>query len=386
MKRRITILCALLVFSLCLPVNIWAQDMQLVSAEGVAAILQGDKALARDRAIEDALRKVIEQTLGTMLEAETVVNNYQVLNDSIYSKSQGYIQSYAVVKEQAGEDVYNVIVEAIVSMDFLEEDLQAINTLLRRVHNPRLMVRISFEAPGWEEAPNVVNPAESAIIKAFDNQGFDLVDKSRVIESRQEPLVDNMDTAASDVQQGAEIIIAGKAVVNKKHLPILGTMSSYQASISLTVVKADTGEVMATGSEQAAVVHMNDVTGSKQAAEKAANELGPKLVAKLKSKFNQEVSAGTVVQLVVYGVNDQQLVDLKNVLGQSVRGVRQGGIHQRFFADGVAKLDVRVKGNAQFLSDELTRKTFSKFKLSLKKFSQNKLELNFIPKGSRPER
>ncbi len=389
-KSILKSLSLLLILTLLSPLNLWAQKLELISAEGVAAVLSGDKALARDRAIEDALRKAVEQAVGTMIEAETLVSNFQVLNDSIYSKSQGYIQSYAVVKEQVGEDVYRVTVEAIVSMDYLEEDFQAMASLLRRVHKPRLLVKIELEAPGWDKTSNQLNPAESAIIDNFDQKGFDLVGKNAIgsaLGQVDSPIFGNDKAAATwGLQQGAEIIIIGRARVKKKHLPILGTMNSYQANISLSAIKTDTAEIMASGSEQAAAVHIDDASGSQQAVEKAARKLGQQLAIRLKNKFSQEISEGTTVQLVIRGVNDHQLVDFKNALGQQVRGIQPGGIHQRFFANGVAKLDVQVKGNAQFLADEITRKNFPNFKISLEGFSANKLELRFIPKGSLPER
>lgn len=392
MKSKLKSLFFVLMVGLFLAQNFWAQQLELVTAEGIAAILQEDKALARDRALDDALRKAVEQTVGTIIDAETLVSNYQVLNDSIYSQSKGYVQSYVVVSEQVNEDLYKVVVEAVVSMDYLQEDLKGIAALLRRVHKPRLLVRIEFNAPGWESTAGKFNPAESKIIDVFKQKGFDLVDTSAVATALGQPdesirQIFESDQAAAiwGKGQGAEILIVGQGVVNKTKLPILGTMSSYQSILSLSAIKIDTGAVMAAGTEQQAAVHIDDAIGSKQSIEKAADILGTQLLDKIKKIFNQEVSEGTTIQLVVTGMNDQQLVDFKNVLGQQVRGVQPGGIHQRYFANGLAKLDVQVKGNAQFLADELTRKDFQTFKLSLIQYSQNKLDLKFIPKGSLPE-
>ncbi|HBO84001.1 MAG TPA: hypothetical protein DD641_03325 [Deltaproteobacteria bacterium] len=76
-----------------------AQDVQTVTAKGVAAIEQGNTAIARDIALQDALRNAVEQAVGTMIDSETLVESYQVLRDSVYSKSSGYIQKYTMLKE-----------------------------------------------------------------------------------------------------------------------------------------------------------------------------------------------------------------------------------------------------------------------------------------------
>src|SRR3990172_10522656 len=44
--------------------SVHAQDTQTVSSDGIAAIVDGNTAIARDNAIGDALRKAVEQAVG----------------------------------------------------------------------------------------------------------------------------------------------------------------------------------------------------------------------------------------------------------------------------------------------------------------------------------
>src|SRR5690606_9756844 len=57
-----------------------------VKAVGVAAIYRGDRAAARDKAVQDAQRKAVEQAVGTLVSSETVTENFQLLSDKIYSR------------------------------------------------------------------------------------------------------------------------------------------------------------------------------------------------------------------------------------------------------------------------------------------------------------
>ena len=82
------------------------------SAEGVGVIIDDNTAIARDQAIQDALRLVVEQAAGTMVSSETLVQNYEVLRDQIYSKSQGYIQRYEVTDESVEGNLYKVKIQA----------------------------------------------------------------------------------------------------------------------------------------------------------------------------------------------------------------------------------------------------------------------------------
>ncbi len=47
------------------------QQVQTITAEGVGVVIGGDRAIARDQAINDALRKAVEQAVGTLVSSET---------------------------------------------------------------------------------------------------------------------------------------------------------------------------------------------------------------------------------------------------------------------------------------------------------------------------
>src|SRR5262245_65731538 len=105
------ILCLLSVLFLCLALPLFAQDSKQITAEGVASV-GNDPAAARDKAIEDALRRAVEQAVGTIVESETAVENYQLLSDKIYSHSSGYVKDYKVVSEKTEGGLVRVTVAA----------------------------------------------------------------------------------------------------------------------------------------------------------------------------------------------------------------------------------------------------------------------------------
>jgi len=42
----------------------------------------------------------VEQAVGTFISSETVVENHEVLSDRIYSKAEGYVAEYKVLREK----------------------------------------------------------------------------------------------------------------------------------------------------------------------------------------------------------------------------------------------------------------------------------------------
>ena len=118
------------------------------TAEGVGVIESGNTASARDQAIRDGLRIAVEQAVGTLVASETLVQNYEVLRDQIYSKTQGYIQDYAIVDEKEEGTLYRVTVKAQVAQGNLQEDLMALGLLMQRKHMPRIMLMVAEQNVG----------------------------------------------------------------------------------------------------------------------------------------------------------------------------------------------------------------------------------------------
>ena len=147
-----------------------APEVKEVTATGVGSILNGDVAHAKDDAVEDALRQALEQTMGLFVSSETLVENAAVIEDNIYSKTQGYIQKYDILREgKKDAETYGVTLSALVKLSDLKSDLDAIQTLLRRKKMPRLMVIIDEKnvgetATAYHYMEADLNTAESQLI------------------------------------------------------------------------------------------------------------------------------------------------------------------------------------------------------------------------------
>src|SRR5258706_1926454 len=98
---------------------------KMVIAEGFGLIINGDKGKARDTAVENALRKAVEQVVGTIIESETATDKYEILSDKIYSQSKGFIKSYKILSEETDPDGRNfkVRVEAEVAEGSINDQL-----------------------------------------------------------------------------------------------------------------------------------------------------------------------------------------------------------------------------------------------------------------------
>jgi len=354
-----------------------------VVATGLGSILGGDVAHARDDAIEDALRNGIENALGLIVESETLVENYQLIEDNIFSKTQGYVQKYDVIREgKRNEQLYEVTVRAVVKMIDLKNDLEGIATLMRRKNTPRMMVIIEErnigEAPGlfhYFEAD--MNSAETALMEAFMSKGFKFVDLATVkrnVKREQAAAIlegDVAQAAALGRTVGAEVVITGKALAKATVVEVFGAKTrSQQATVTVRAIRTDTGDIIATSLAQGAFPHIDDVVGGTKAIQLACEKLSESLIDQILDRWQADVSSGTTITLKVRGVSSlSQLTKFKSALKYYVRGL--SSVVQRDWYEGFATLEVVMTGNAEDLAQRLSDKDIEGIRVRVVGMSQN---------------
>jgi hypothetical protein len=114
-----------------------AQESRTVAAEGVAAI-QGDaRDIARDAALEDARKRAVEQAIGFLVDAQTQVENYQLIGDKVLSRARGYIKRHNITSETVDSGLLRVRIDAEVALVRLSDDLSGLGIHLSRAQKLR---------------------------------------------------------------------------------------------------------------------------------------------------------------------------------------------------------------------------------------------------------
>lgn len=400
------IFCSGVFAFVCLSGVAWSDhalaQTQTVVAEGMAGV-QGDPAIARDNAIQDALRKAVEQAVGTMVASETLVENFQVVKDNIYNKSTGYIKEYKIVKESPGKDLHTVTISAVVGTGDLKNDLGALGLMHARVGKPRTLFMIAEQNIGQEIllywwgswgsrggaafAGQSVEMAvsETVLKEEFLNRGFNVIDISAVTGkfeiSNAYRIADLTNTGAQEIgrKMGAEIIIKGKALAKEGPRTAGSSVGSYLADITLSVVRVDNGQVLASARNSAPARHVSQHVGGNQAIENAARGIADKLVEQITAKWTAETSGGQLIQLTIRGLGGMKdLIKIKEFLRGKVRGVQN--VIQRSFEKGEAVLEVDAKSSAQQVGDELAAKPIQGLDLDITAATGNTLELCVVGK------
>ncbi|OGC06181.1 hypothetical protein A2V82_11925 [candidate division KSB1 bacterium RBG_16_48_16] len=380
--------CALFILMLLWSWSAAAQlpGQQQVEAIGTGSITYNDVAAARDRAIDDALRKAVEQTLGTYIDSQTRVQNYMVVEDRILSWSRGYVSNYQITSElKKTPELYEVRMLATVNTSDLQRDADAVRNLIMSMGNPRVMILFDEQNIGQSYDKYYyfdvdMTASETAMMNKFLEKDFQVVDPTTVRQNKERDAIlaaingDNKAAASLALKQDAEVVITGKAVAKVATGINLAGMKSCQANLTARVIDADVGTVIATGSQHAAYPHIDEVTGGTLAIEKAAKALSDDLISKILAKWQSRFYDLNTVKISVMGLASYtQASDFKNALQYTARGVKN--VFQRDLSGGTAEFDIQITGNAEQLARELDQRQIGDFAVAVIGASANKVTL-----------
>ncbi len=363
--------CAALVAALVITVAPSAQadnGQKYVDAQGIAAIIDNDVGAARDRALEDARRKAVEKVVGVMVDSETLVENFQLVSDKVYSQSAGYICGEEIKNERQDEYNYYVTIHACVAQGNLEDNLLAIGICLRRLENPRTMLMIAEQNVGqnhyhgWWDRGSDLSLVEQKLMEAFNEKGFPLIDPNvasgniRVTKAISgEP--DPNDAVKVGKSFNAEYVVAGKATATCRGKDQYGFYSCY-ANITTRIVKVDNGRIFGSASARGKSAHIDQHESGVRALKKAAEEVAPALIKKVTLRCEKETTGGNEFKLTLSGVGS--VSDLRSFI-ENVEGIRGvENVSRRTYGDGKAVVEVKYKGRAGDLAQQIESKTDGK--------------------------
>lgn len=355
-----------------------------ITVTGLGSILANDVAAARDKAIDDVMRKAVQQALGTHIKSETLVKNFQLVEDRILSWSSGYVTKYDIVREGAGKyDTYEVEMRALVNLSDLKSDDNALAELLEK-ENPRVMVMIAEQNIGDTDRLHYfevdMTSAETAIIDAFRSKGFEVIDPRMAKANQDRDAVlaalegDAKQAAAIAAAQQAELIVTGKAAAKVATGFNLGGMKSCQANLTVRVVRAGDARIVATASEHAAHPHIDELTGGTMAIEKAAKKGGETIIGKVIAEAQKNFYNENSITVQVRGYKDYaELQKFVSTMKHYLRGVKN--IYERSTVGSVATLDVKILGTASQLARELSHKNLEIFAVQVTNVVANRVDI-----------
>lgn len=383
MRRSVVLAGATSVALACVVMTGSAHAESTVETKGVAAIVNDDIGMARDRALDDAKRKAVEQVAGARVSAETITQNFQLVTDRIYSRASGFVKNFEIKSEYKEEGTYYVTIAATVDADAIAENLDQLFAV-----KPRVIVMIAEQNVGagnyaywWgvKGFTSEMDIMQSTLIAAWQPKGFEFVDPAmlqdelRVTGAMKKAEMANDNYVKLSRKADAEVAIVGKVSVTDAGPVMEGVkMRSFHAVGTLRVLNVDTGQIIAVADDSAVAAHIDGNQGGRLAIKALAQKIGDQLQAAIVSKWTAEAAGAKDIELVIRGrVGSKQISALKKFLVTEVRGVERVDVRRR--KKSKSQLRVKFRGKSQALGASIENKAFTGFGLELESVTTNKV-------------
>lgn len=345
-----------------------------IIGEGRAA---GSFLTSREEALNRALRDAIEKGVGTLIDSETMVQNFRLLDDKVYSQVKGYVKSYQIISDNQGEGgLYRIEVKAVVALGRLRKSIKGLNIIMEKKGRPRIMVVFSESIDGLQQ-PGAVTQTE--IEKAFLKDNFPLIDRAQMemIKSRDATLsyADPLKAAALGRRYGAEVVIVGEAssdLVDTSR-PYGVSVYVYQAQVSAKAVKVDTASLMASDSVDSLQRGSGRIPTAKKSLKDAGGKLADAMMEEIVERWRSEVYNLVSIQLICQNTTFDKLNLLKGKL-RDLDSVKS--VDERSFVNHIAIIDVEMAGNTDMLATKLTE--FIEPLVEITGKTQNRIDLRFL--------
>jgi hypothetical protein len=361
---------------LCIAAPVFAQGPlaeKEITAEGTAA---GGSLQSKDAALNRALRNAVEQAVGALIDSETQVQNFQLLDDKIYSEVKGYVKSYEIISDNGGAGgIYTVKVKAVVALGALTKDVQALGIIREKLNYPRVMVLVTEYIDGVEQPQRI---AGTAIEKVFMENKFPVVSKEQteMIKERDATLsyADPAKAAALGRRYGAEVVVVGQATSSlaDTSTPYGVSVYAYQARVEAKAVKTDNAQVLAIDTATQTERANGRVPAANKAMSAAAETISGSFMQKIAEAWRSEIYNEGTIQLICENADMEKALSFKKALS-AIRDVK--GVNERSLVNNVLELDVRFFGSTDQFATLLSELKSPAVKITAK--TPNRIDIKF---------
>ena len=312
----------------------------------------------------DALRKAVEDTVGVMVDSETLVKDSVYISDNIYTKSRGFINEYTVRDRQYTMGAYQVTIEAVVDdtpNSKLMSELTRLGIIDNRLRNPKIAVYI----PESHIQYRIPDPAgETAVVKSLLEAGF-----TNVIEASPNITV-NVSSAGwyvrpmtanlAEIQSAARFFNADILIIGEAFSEGVGDvaaflpghqrntgMKSCRARVEAKMYVSKTGQIIAADGTHGSAVDISEAVAAKKALAVAGKSMGEYMVTQL---MNNGSGNRQSMEVVVIGTDFSKINRLQTALGK-VRGVKD--LNMSSYSSGRGVFSMHYGGSPQTLFREL---------------------------------
>lgn len=383
-----------ILLAMALPCIAWSEEetpTKIVEVMGTGAVHAKDIAKARDQAISNSLISAVEMVTADILSTESMVQNFQTLNEILYSRTWKFVRNYRILAEATSGNIYTVMIQATVLVDRIENELLGAGIMIGKRVMPRVLFFIAEQSAGdvspryWWGGDTALGKtvAEGAMTERMKRKGFPVIAYETMVYDAGVEIadhrldLDNQEAVNIGTKLQADVVIIGRSMVDIAPR-IMGTdVSSFKGTVAVRALLTDTGAEIASIIQTAVTVNTDEVAGGKAALVAAGSIAGEELARQIAVAWKEEAKRLTMVEIDVEGTSNlanfvmfrRTLNDISGVEGMQIREIE--------FDEAAIVVD--YKGDASELADALMLKAFESFSINIYEISQDRLKVELVP-------
>ena len=239
-------------------------DGEEILVIGSGNIKKGNLAVAREKAVSDALSKGVEKYLTTHLGREGIINNFPRLINDIVPGAKEQIENYHIFAEYHTEKHYKILVGLKVNKKVMDEKLKEIGLITIEGPPLKILFLVSesvkpFEAEAsyWWKNPDSgegLTPTEVTLNRTFQEHGF--IPINRLLNVPEEDYSDGM--RALDLSDGdaikwgrlfsSDVVIHGKCEIVARDV-VSVTLKAFNVERGRVILQDTLNEMIGEDSE-----------------------------------------------------------------------------------------------------------------------------------------
>jgi predicted transcriptional regulator with HTH domain len=331
---------------------------QSVTAKGLSFFEPGREVVAREKALDEAKRAAIETAMGTTIESRTVVENFEVVKDQIFSRASGYLKNIEIIDEKKSDlGTYEIEIKADVEVSVLVDDLDRFQNMIKWQKNPR--VRIGFEEGMAKDVLPAATKTANLLTERLKQNGF------KVFRT----------TGDADVQVGFLVALSLEMASRTSTFQGLD-LTLNEVSLTANIYRPGDGEILGASSAVQSAPGENRLQVLDKGARACVDAIWKDLRAKLLRLWEKELYSERDLYLVIENLpSHAQANEILPVFQSDVSGVV--GAKLVAFKGTTGEYNLRYRGWAEQFLNEIQMSYFKNkyFDSDLVTISGNKIVL-----------
>ena len=341
-------------------------------ANGRAAITDGKKAVAREKAKQEALRDALEKAVNTCIPGINKKQDYAALLEKVFSKTSTLVKNFKAVNENVEGDTLTLSGICQIHERKLDDILGP--QIISMLGNPRVMIIVDEKV--GKEAP-FISTVEGELLRIFERAGDLIVDpdqaKMLLNLDPQKAFNDPSLIGGAARTLRADIIILARAVAGafanqKIHgINLYGVSGTVQLKAVLTQTAYQiSSKTISGGTGKKPVQTVSG--GAERIFRSSVAQAAEEIIYKIAYSMASAGSAlgGTTINVKIAGADFKQSEAIKKSLRDFMGD--GGELFTRSFKDGLLEVDLVSSKNAEeiagFLSDYASIESFTPQNLS----------------------